>query len=411
MERYDIIFIGGGIITGSVVYYLYKKGFNGKVLILEKNNALAQEATSLSAGGFRNLWSTMVNMKMTSWSIKELAKFEKEIGMSIGFHQRGYLFTFYEKDFENIKEFYPTWGKYGVNAELLTPEEIEKKVPGMICDAEKIDPEIRDFLEMESIVGGLFGPDCGEFNPTTAAQGYFEYTMENNKDKIEIKLKSEIEKIIVEGKEAKGIKLTNGEEIFADKVVLTAGAYSTKIMEQSGFEGDDLIPMVPWKRMLFVVKMPPIEGFEEIPMTIIDNGVYFRPEAGNLLVGKANNDQEYGFFFDPEPQYYEDEMNTYMQARIPGTEYCRIVSSQSMWGGLYAHNTQDKNAIIGKHISVDNLYLATAFSGHGAMEAPAAGISLAEIIMTGKPITIPEVEQLSMERFKKGELIKETIVI
>jgi sarcosine oxidase subunit beta len=264
---------------------------------------------------------------------------------------------------------------------------------------------------MQSIVGGLFGPDCGEFNPTSAAQGYFEYTQKEYPDKIEIRLKSEVDKIIYEDNEVKGVKLTNGEELFADKVVLAAGAYSTKIMEQSGFEGDDLIPMVPWKRMLFVVKMPPIEGFDNIPMTIIDNGVYFRPEAGNLLVGKANNDQEFGFYFDPEPDYYEEEMNTFMQARIPGTEYCRIVSSQSQWGGLYAHNKEDKNAIIGKHISVENLYLATAFSGHGAMEAPAAGVSMAEIIMNGKPETIPEVEQLSMTRFREGKLIKETIVI
>ncbi len=411
MEKYDIIFIGGGIISGSTLYYLYKKGYEGKSLVLEKNNALAQESTSLSAGGFRNLWSTMVNMKITTWSIKEFAKFEKEMGISIGFHQRGYLFTFYEKDFEGVKEFFPNWEKNGVKAELLTPEEIEKKVPGIICDVNKIDPDIVEFLEMESIVGGLFGPECGEFNPTSAAQGYYDYVVNNYGDKVEIKLNSEVNKIIWEGNEVKGVELKNGEKIFADKIVLAAGAYSTKIMEDSEMEKDDLIPMVPWKRMLFVVKMPPIEGFENIPMTIIDKGVYFRPEAGNLLVGRAKEDQEFGFFFDPEPEYYEEQMNTYMQARIPGTEYCRIVSSQSMWGGLYAHNTQDKNAIIGKHTRFENLYLNTAFSGHGAMEAPGAGISLAEIIMDGEPLTIPEVKQLSMNRFKEGNLIKETIVI
>jgi len=146
-------------------------------------------------------------------------------------------------------------------------------------------------------------------------------------------------------------------------------------------------------------------------MTIIDNGVYFHPEKGNLIVGRADPKQPFGYDYTPDPKYYEEEMNYYMAARIPGMEYCRIISSQSMWGGLYEHNTKDKNGIIGFHSNLKNLFIATGFSGHGVMEAPGVGISVAEKILKGEYKTIKGVEDLKFERFKNNQLIKETIVI
>ena len=130
--------------------------------------------------------------------------------------------------------------------------------------------------------------------------------------------------------------------------------------------------MIPLNRMLFITNMPPIEGFERIPMTIIDNGVYFRPEGPNLMIGRADPDTPAGFDTTPDAKYYEEQINYYMQERIPGMERCRLMS---MWGGLYDTNAVDHNAVLGEHPHVENLIFATGFSGHGAMESPAAGLA------------------------------------
>jgi hypothetical protein len=45
------------------------------------------------------------------------------------------------------------------------------------------------------------------------------------------------------------------------------------------------------------------------------------------------------------------------------------------------------------------------------MEAPAAGLSIAEIIEYGEAKTIPEVKSLNIRRIRDKKLIKETIVI
>ncbi len=408
----DVIIIGGGIIGGSILYYLYENGFNGDAVVLEKNNQLAQASTSLSAGGFRNIWSTKVNLHLTNYSIEAFKRFKEELGENIGFEQIGYLFTYYEDGFNKVKDFKHVWDENNVRTELIKPDEIKKLVPGFEHLTSHIDEEENEILNMKEIAGGLFGPDCGAFNPTTAATRYFTYVQEKHAGKINVKLNSSVKRILIDSNnQVEGVELDNGEVITGKTVILAAGAWSADILKESVTNEEYNIPIVPWKRQLFTTKMPKIDGFEHIPMTIIDNGVYFRPEAGNLLCGRADPEQGFGYEFDPDTHYYEEQMNYYMAARIPGMEYCRIVSSASMWGGLYAHNTKDKNAIIGYHPDLKDLFIATGFSGHGVMEAPAVGLSIAEKILTGEYKTIPDVKDLAFERIKENKLIKETIVI
>jgi glycine/D-amino acid oxidase-like deaminating enzyme len=405
----DIIVVGGGIIGGSAIYHLFERGYNGKILVLERNNALAQESTSLCAGGMRNIWSTEVNMKMTSYSIDHFKSFKESFGVSIGFEQNGYLFTYYEENWQDIVDFKPEWDKAGVNVELIPPEDIKNIIPNFRPDLKHLESNILKSVSVSPIVGGLFGKDCAIFNATTPAQTYFDFSKDKYPESLEIKLNKEVEKLIFENGRVKGVVLRSGEEVFADKVLLTAGAWSRKVLDNSNVPDDLSIPVVPIKRVLYVV-LSPANGkyYSKIPLTIIDNGVYFRPEGDNLVTGRADSEQLPGFNTEPSRAYYEDFMNLYLQVRIPGAEYCRI---QNMWGGLYAVNTEDHNALIGEHPDFENLFICTGFSGHGAMEAPAAGLSIAEIMEFGEARTIPEANMLNVQRIRDKKLIKETIVI
>jgi FAD-dependent oxidoreductase domain-containing protein 1 len=405
----DLIIVGGGIIGGAALYHLFEIGYRGKVLVLERNDALAQESTSLCAGGMRNIWSTEVNMKMTSYSIEHFKNFKKNFGISIGFEQNGYLFTYYENNWKNIVDFKPIWDKAGVNVELIPPEEIEKIVPAFRPGISHIKSDILDVVPVSPIVGGLFGKDCAIFNATTPAQTYFSVTKERYPNLVEIKLNKEVERIIVDKGKAEGVITKDGEEISSGAVLLTAGAWSRQVLDNSGVPDDLSIPVVPIKRVLYVILSPKNgKDYSKVPLTIIDNGVYFRPEGNRLVTGRADEKQKAGFDKEPSRSYYEDFMNLYLQIRIPGAEYCRI---RNMWGGLYEVNTEDHNALIGEHPDFEDLFICTGFSGHGAMEAPAAGISIAEIIESGKVKTIPEVGLLNIERIRDRKLIKETIVL
>lgn len=393
----SISIVGAGIIGASVTYHLKKTGYNDEIDVYEKLDAPGEASTSLCAGGARNLWSTSVNLALATESLRRFASFKEETGRTIGYENIGYLFCLYEEEYKQIEEFLPEWKKYGVNAELIPAERISDFVPKLIPD---VDDEVKELLNIKPFRGALWGKDCCALNPTSCTTAMFDCAKEMGG--IELHLGTEVEKIIIGGGKVKGLEMKNGEKINCDRCVVAAGTWSGVLLEKSGVD----IPIVPIKRMLFTVYLLPELGFEHIPMTIIDRGVYFRVEAGNLLVGRAREDQEPGFDTAVENKYYVDEMNPYMQVRIPGTEYCRILSS---WGGLYAV-TPDNNAIIGEYPGIDGLYLITGFSGHGVMEAPAAGRALAELITEGEYKTI-DLSPLSIKRFKEGKLIKETIVI
>jgi len=407
MRQYDLIIIGGGIIGGSALYHLSKSGFKGRVLILEREDALSKGSTALSAGGFRNIWTTPINMKLTGYSIERLKNFREELGFPIGFDQRGYLFCQYEENFESAREFGQKWAENGVRIEFLDARQVEEKVPGLRTGIDHIDPEVNEVLKMRPIVGGVFGPDCGSFDPSAAAQGYFERGMEGLSGRAELRLNSEVRRLRLEQGECRGVELSDGTVIESEKVFVAAGAWTNRLLEQSGLTGNDLPPVVPIKRMLYITNLPPIEGFERIPLTIVDHGIYFRPEGPNLLIGRADPDTEPGFDITPEAQYYEEQINYYLQERVPGMERCRLLS---MWGGLYDTNAVDHNAVLGEHPSAHNLFFATGFSGHGAMEAPAAGLAISELVQFGAYRTL-DCTPLSIERFRKGKPIHETIVI
>jgi glycine/D-amino acid oxidase-like deaminating enzyme len=403
----DLIIIGGGIIGGSTLYHLGKIGYAGRVVVLEREDALSKGSTALSAGGFRNIWTTPINMRLTSYSIQRLKNFREELDWPIGFDQRGYLFCQFGDSFDKAKEFGRYWSENGVNIEFLSAEEVERKVPGLRASVDDIDPEVREVLGMQAITGGVFGPDCGSFDPSQAAQGYFERGIEALDGRAELRLRTAVKKLRIVDGECRGVELEDGSFLESEKVLVAAGAWTTPLLEISGLSGDDLPPVVPLNRMLFITNMPAIEGFDRIPMTIVDNGIYFRPEGPNLMIGRADPDTQPGFETPADATYYEEQINYYLQERIPGMERCRLMS---MWGGLYDTNAVDHNAVLGEHPHFRNLVFATGFSGHGAMEAPAAGLALAELIAKGRYESI-DVTPLSIRRFWEGKPIHETIVI
>jgi glycine/D-amino acid oxidase-like deaminating enzyme len=407
LPEYDLIIIGGGIIGASTLYHLGKLGYRGKVLVLEREDALSKGSTALSAGGFRNIWTTPINMQLTSYSIERLKNFREELHWPIGFDQRGYLFCQYADNFEKSKTFGAEWARNGVHIEFLEAPEVEAKVPGLRAGIDHIDPEVNEVLQMQPIAGGVFGPDCGSFDPSQAAQGYFERALETFSGRAELRLRSTVDKLRIVDSAYRGVEIEGGGFIDSERVLVVAGAWTNQLLSHSGVHDEDLPPVVPLNRMIFITNMPPIEGFEHIPMTIIDRGIYFRPEGGNLMIGRADPDTEAGFDTTADAAWYEENITYYMQERIPGTERCRLMS---MWGGLYDTNKIDHNVVLGAHPHVAGLHFATGFSGHGAMESPAAGLALAELLAFGEYRTI-DCTPLSIARFWENKPIHETIVI
>jgi glycine/D-amino acid oxidase-like deaminating enzyme len=412
VRKYDLVVIGAGIGGGSLVYNLLEQGFDGSILVVDRGETIASGASAYSAGGFRNLWTTPINQRLCTRSIEILGGFKERMGVAIGFQQTGYLFTYYRDAWARVPQAAAIWRANGVRFELLGPEQVEARIPGLRCSVAAVDPDVREFLGMEDIAGGVFGPDCGSFDPSQAAVGYFERALQDYRIPPALQLNTEVEALRFDASgRVSGVQLRAGavtEEVAAGAVALCTGPWTNSLLERSGCPPEDRMPITSQKRMLFMTDFPDQDPrWQGIPLTIIDQGIYFKFESGSLMIGKADPDSPDSLDTTFEPDYYVEQVNLVMQERMPPTATCRL---RRGWAHLYDTNAADHNAILGWHGNHPGLLLQVGYSGHGAMESPAVGQCLAELVLTGGYRSI-DCTPLRWERFREGDLVRETIVI
>jgi FAD-dependent oxidoreductase domain-containing protein 1 len=62
MKTADIIIVGGGVMGSSVAFHLRKIGFDGRIVVFEKDPLYEFSSTPRSAGGIRQLYTTPINI-------------------------------------------------------------------------------------------------------------------------------------------------------------------------------------------------------------------------------------------------------------------------------------------------------------------------------------------------------------
>jgi len=81
---------------------------------------------------------------------------------------------------------------------------------------------------------------------------------------------------------------------------------------------------------------------------------------------------------------------------------------KTAWAGLY-ESTPDHQAILGPVPEVEGFWCAAGFSGHGFMQAPAAGMLLSQLLLDGHSEI--DISPFAFTRFARGSLVKERNVI
>jgi len=174
------------------------------------------------------------------------------------------------------------------------------------------------------------------------------------------------------------------DEIKADTIVSAAGCWTRELLQD--------IPVVPQKHTVFRVKCP--KHIPEMPLTgDLPSGVYWRPEGKEYLAGSPNSKFD-APDLEPEWNDFEELVWPALANRVPAFEELKLTGG---WAGYYDCNKLDNNAIVGKHPKMENVYLATGFTGRGLMQAPGVGRALTELITTGKYQTI-DLTCFSVER-------------
>jgi glycine/D-amino acid oxidase-like deaminating enzyme len=383
----DLIIIGGGVIGSSVAYNLLHDGYTGKILVFEKDKIYEFSSTPRSAGGIRQLYTTDINIQLSRFSLQVYKHFPEAMALDgepakIDFKQRGYLFLATEEMMPRLDRHVELQHKHGVPSQLLQKRELLDIIPE---------------LNIDDLAGGLYCAEDGYLDPYSVMQGYIRNAKRLGAEYIY----QEVEAILCDQEEVKGVRLSDGSEYYAPIVLNCAGAWGSDLSEKMGLA----LPVVPLPRQVFQFDIEePLKQY--LPLTIDPTGVYFRHEGEKLIAGYSD-DREPGFDLNWKRSFFVEQIWPVLAHRISNFEQAKI---ERGWSGLYDFNTADHNAILGKHPGKKGYYVAFGFSGHGMQQAPAVGKGLSELIRTGKYQTL-DLSPLRVERFAENDLVIEDAIV
>jgi FAD-dependent oxidoreductase domain-containing protein 1 len=390
MERaIDVAILGGGVIGSSIAYHLSADpAFRGRVVVIERDPTYARASSSHSTSAIRQQFATEPNIRMSLFGIEFLREVRARLSTEdapadIGLREPGYLILGGPGTEAGFAERVATQHACGVRTELLTPAEAGRRHPWLRTDdlaAVSFGPEKEGWFDGPGLLQA--------FRRKARAQGV-EY------------LAGEVAGLERAGGRIVAARLADGRRIEAGEVVLAAGAWSGAMGATAGLS----IPVVPRKRCIFVFDSP--EKIPHAPFLFDTSGVVFRPEGHLYICGiepeVENADDDFGMEIDHE--LFESRIWPALAHRIPGFERLRLLRA---WAGLYEYNLFDHSALLGRHPEVANLVLATGFSGHGMMHAPAAGAGIAELIAHGAARSV-DIAPFGFDRIAAGRKIEEHV--
>jgi glycine/D-amino acid oxidase-like deaminating enzyme len=139
-------------------------------------------------------------------------------------------------------------------------------------------------------------------------------------------------------------------------------------------------------------------ALEPLPFIKTETDLAFRPEGTGYTGGVPDWSVPSGWNFELAPTRFEEVVWPALAHRVPAMETLKL---ERGWCGHYARNRLDYSAIISRwEAESGNLYVATGFSDHGIMHAPATGLVIAELILGGR------FETMDLSRFGTGRTLR-----
>ncbi len=356
-EQADIAILGGGIVGSSIAYHLAKTGRAGRVVVIEKDPSYEFAATPRANGGVRLLFSLPENIAMARYGRDFYAAFSDDMSVDgspvdIGFRRQGYLFLSDQGGAKQMEENHKTQVAHGVEADLLSPAGVQSLFPSIAVDD----------LDL-----AVYSPNDAWIDPYAALMGFRAKARS---------LGAQYLSGTVTAWDKTGVTLEDGTEVRADTVVLACGAWSRDVAALIGLA----LPVEPMSRESYVFKAE--ADIEPLPFLKSESDLAIRPEGDGYVGGVPDWTEAAGWNFDLDPDRFQSVVWPALAKRVPKMERLKLSSS---WRGHYARSILDYSPIIGRWTDgLESVVIATGFSGHGIMHAPATGRAVTELILGGR---------------------------
>jgi sarcosine oxidase len=391
MQQADIVIVGGGVIGSAVAYFLAADpGFQGKVVVVERDPTYAEASTALSVGSVRQQFSTPENIRMSRFGAEFIARIGEHLSVDgeapdVGWHDGAYLFLATEKGRPVLEANHRVQRENGAVNVLLSAEELAARFPWLRTDdlaAGSLGLEHEGWLDPYGLLNA--------FRRKARALGA-------------TYLHDEAVGFEREGGRVAAVRLASGARLACGAVVDAAGPRAGDVAALAGIA----LPVRPRKRFVYVFDC---RASLHVNQLVIDpSGVYFRPEGMQFIGGVSPpEDQDPDCLdLDGRSELFEETVWPALAHRVPAFEELKLMRA---WAGHYEYNTFDQNAVLGPHPEIANFHFANGFSGHGVQQAPAAGRAVAERILHGRYVTL-DLARFGYDRILRNQPIRELNVV
>ena len=382
----DIVIIGAGIIGMCTAMQISKRS-SASIIVLDKGRGPGEGSTGASSAICRHKYTHQQMIQLAkdgistyrAWSEfldnpKPLAEFQK---MGVLWLSDG------ATDWPSLES--NRLNDMGIRVSVLSDQDLKDHYPALSPCI--VSPDLKTGEAHKCVSGGshLLEVDGGYMDPADTLQDLITASRDRG---VEVRFRTEVNRILVEGDKVSGIELDSGTQIHSRSVVNAAGPWCNRFFEELGLENS--WPLIATRAQILHLDRPE-EVIGALPVCVdLLGGIYFRTQnqGQQIIVGSILEEDEQEIVVQPDEfDRMADDIFTQtklhaLHHRLPFLPYRGKVGGYS---GLYTTNLTDVHPIVGR-TPIDGFFVANGFSGHGFKLGPAIGSLLAQAI-TGQKST------------------------
>ncbi|MFT5217937.1 MAG: heterotetrameric sarcosine oxidase beta subunit [Planctomycetota bacterium] len=376
-SHYDIVIIGAGGHGLATAHYLARNHGINDVLVID-SGWIGGGNTGRNTTIVRSDYLLSASFQLKDFALHLWKELSQELNFNLMYSPRGYIdLAHSDGELEHFMSRANAMRLGGANAEILSPQELAERVPGL---------EISDNTRFP-ISGALFQPEGGVVRHDAVAWGFARSASSAG---IHI-----LQNCPVTGLSSKNNRITSIStprgDIECDRVLIAAASASSKLAAMV----DIKLPLDPVNVQAFVSE--PVKPILDSVINYNAGLAYLsQTDKGELVLGGATD----GYASLARRGSFSSIEDTLARAvqMFPFISQLRLMRH---WSGT-ADIPMDGNAIVGRS-PIENLYLNCGWGYAGFKATPAVGWTMAELLATNK---IPRLLQpFALDRFESGALI------
>ncbi len=370
-----MVIIGGGIIGASIAFRLASQGV--KPIVLFEKSALASGATGICPGGIRQQFEGEADCWLARRSMRFWTRINEilEPADPFYFEQSGYLFLAdSERMLSKLASHVEMQNRLGIPSRIVSPSQISDLLPALQC---------------RGLAGGSF---CAEDGFLEECDRVTSELIRAAQSRTRV-LFEEVTELKRDG--ARWLTRTPHSEWSAPDLVIAAGLETPVLAARLN------------------IRLPIRAELRRLAFTEPCDDPLMLPLVVALERGFAGKQLRHGVFYfgatDESPEM--DDLDFLERGLRAGAGLLPVMGELGVRRVLRGEydNTPDRRPLLGRVEGLPGLHLAVGFSGHGFMIAPAVA-EIIEASVTGAETDLP-VEAFAVERFRKGGLEREGLVI